>query len=317
MLRPPAIAFALILAAVAPTALAQQDFSKTEIKTQVIAPGIAVLFGEGGNIAVSHGADGTVMIDDQYAPLTPKLTAAVAALGATPVKYLINTHWHGDHSGGNENFGKAGAVILAHDHVRDRMSTPQVRGTRTIGPSPALALPIITYHDGISLHLNGDRVWTVHMKHAHTDGDSVVFWEKANVVHMGDTFFLIGGFPFVDLNSGGTVKGLRDGIGKILRMIDDKTVVIPGHGPVTTKAELATYYAMLVSMIDAVETSKKAGKSLAEIQAMKPGARWDTSADAYIRGDAFVETIFKSLDLPEHHRGEGTPMEHGGGEHKH
>lgn len=308
---------ATLLSAAASPAAAQLDLSKAEVTTQVIAPGIAVLFSEGGNVAVSHGPDGTVMIDDQYAPLTPKLTAAVAALGASPVKYLINTHWHGDHSGGNENFGKAGALILAHDHVRERMGTPQVRGSDTVGPWPAIALPVVTYHDGISLHLNGDRVWTMHMEHAHTDGDSIVFWEKANVVHMGDTFFLIGGFPYVDLDSGGTVKGLRDGIGKVLTMIDDKTVVIPGHGPVTTKAELAAYHAMLVAMIDAVETAKKAGKSLAEIQAMKPGARWDTVADAYIRGDAFVATIFKSLDMPAHHHGDSKPHDHGGGAHQH
>jgi cyclase len=298
-------------------AAAQQDLSKVEIKVQPVAPGIAVLFGAGGNMAVSHGTDGTVLIDDQFAPLTPKIEAAIAGMGAAPVKYLINTHWHGDHTGGNENFGKAGAIILAHDHVRDRMATPQTRGARTIPASPAIALPIVTWHDGISLHVNGDRVRTVHLKHAHTDGDSAVLWERANVIHMGDTFFHQVSLPFIDLNSGGSAKGLLAGIGKVLTMIDDKTVVIPGHGPVATKADLAAYRDMLASVIAAVEAGKAAGKSLAEIQATKPAARWDTNADAFIKGDAFVEAIFKSLDLPDHHHGDSGPKEHGGGEHRH
>ena len=276
-----------------------------------------MLFGAGGNMAVSHGADGTVLIDDQFAPLTPKIEAAVAGLGASPVKYLINTHWHGDHTGGNENFGKAGAIIIAQDHVRDRMASPQVRGTRTIGPSPAAALPVITYHDGINLHLNGDRVRTTHLKHAHTDGDSVVQWEKANVIHMGDTFFHQVTLPFIDLDSGGSAKGLLAGIGKVLTMIDDKTVVIPGHGPVATKADLVIYRDMLASVIAAVEAGKAAGKSLVEIQATKPAARWDTNPDAFIKGDAFIAAIFKSLDLPAHHHGEGVPHQHGGKEHSH
>jgi cyclase len=291
-------------------ATAQQDFSKVEIKAQPVAPGLAVLFGAGGNMAVSHGPDGTVLIDDQFAPLTPKIEAAIAALGASPVKFLINTHWHFDHSGGNENFGKAGALILAHDHVRDRMSTEQKTRFGTMPPSPPKALPVITYHDGISLHLNGDRVRTVHLKHAHTDGDSAVLWEKANVIHMGDTFFHKVTLPFIDTESGGSAKGLLAAITQVLGMIDDKTVVIPGHGPVATKADLAAYRDMLASVIGAVEDAQKAGKSLKEIKAMKPAARWDTNPDAFIKGDAFVEAIFNSLARPDHHHGEGDGHRH-------
>jgi len=298
-------------------ATAQQDLSKVEIKAQTVAPGLSVLFGAGGNMAVSHGPDGTVLIDDQFAPLTPKIEAAIAALGAAPVKYLINTHWHFDHTGGNENFGKAGALILAHDHVRDRMAVEQKTRFGVMPASPAAALPVITYHDGISLHLNGDRVRTMHIKHAHTDGDSVVIWEKANVIHMGDTFFHQVTLPFIDLESGGSAKGLLAGIGKVLMMVDDKAVIIPGHGPVATKADLAAYRDMLASVIAAVEAGKASGKSLSEIQAMKPAARWDTNPEAFIKGDGFVETVFKSLDLPDHHHGESAPKEHGGSEHKH
>ncbi len=315
-MRPAHLVIAALFISVGPAA-AQQDFSKVEIKPQALAPGVAVLFGAGGNIGVSHGPDGTVLIDDQYAPLTPRIQAAVAALGATPVKYLINTHWHRDHSGGNENFGKAGALILAHDHVRDRMAAEQKGRFGTTPPSPAAALPVITYHDGISLHLNGDRVRTVHLKHAHTDGDSVVIWEKANVVHMGDTFFHQVTLPFIDLDSGGSAKGMLAGVGKVLMMIDDKTVVIPGHGPVATKADLAAYRDMLASVIASVEAAKSAGKSLAEVQAMKPAAKWDTNPNAFIKGDDFVAAIYDSLGRPEHDHGSGKPHDHGPGGHQH
>lgn len=300
----------LTIALFAGPATAQQDMSKVEIKAQPVAPGLAVLFGAGGNMAVSHGPDGTVLIDDQFAPLTPRIEAAITALGASPVKFLINTHWHFDHTGGNENFGKAGALILAHDHVRDRMSTEQKTRFGTMPPSPPKALPVITYHDGISLHLNGDRVRTVHLKHAHTDGDSAVLWEKANVIHMGDTFFHKVTLPFIDTESGGSAKGLLAGITKILGMIDDKTVVIPGHGPVATKADLAAYRDMLAEVIGAVEDAQKAGKSLTEIKRMKPAARWDTNPDAFIKGDDFVEAIFNSLVRPGHHHGEGEGHRH-------
>jgi cyclase len=295
------LATALFLAT---PAAAQRDFSKVEIKAQPITPSLSVLFGDGGNMAVSHGPDGTVLIDDQFAPLTPKIEAAITALGASPVKYLINTHWHFDHSGGNENFGKAGALILAHDHVRDRMMVAHDTRFGKIPASPPKALPVITYHDGISLHLNGDRVRTVHIKHAHTDGDSVVLWEKANVIHMGDTFFHQVTLPFIDLDSGGSAKGLLAGISKVLGMIDDKTVVIPGHGPVATKADLAAYQAMLASVIASVEAGKAAGQTLAQIQAAKPAARWDRPG-GFISADDFIATIFKSLDTPDHHHGDG------------
>lgn len=312
----PATLLTAALLVIGPAA-AQQDFSKVEIKAQTITPGLAVLFGAGGNMAVSHGPDGTVLIDDQFAPLTTKIEAAVAALGATPVKYLINTHWHFDHTGGNENFGKAGALILAHDHVRDRMASEQKTRFGTMPPSPPKALPVITYHDGISLHLNGDRVRTMHLKHAHTDGDSVVIWEKANVIHMGDTFFHQVTLPFIDIDSGGSAKGLLAGIGKVLTMIDDKTVVIPGHGPVATKADLAAYRDMLASVIASVEAGRAAGQTLKQIQATKPAAKWDTNPQAFIKGDDFVAAIFASLDLPDHHHGTDKPHDHGGADHAH
>ncbi|SIO08628.1 Glyoxylase, beta-lactamase superfamily II [Parasphingorhabdus marina DSM 22363] len=275
-------------------------FAGVEIKTEQLADGVAVMFGAGGNIGVSYGPDGTVLIDDQFAPLTPKIQAAVAALGADPVKYLINTHWHGDHTGGNENFGKAGALIMAHDHVRERMLGIQKTGRGNDPASPKEALPVVTYHDGLKLHLNGDEVHVKHMRHAHTDGDSIIFWKKANVLHMGDLYFNKVTLPFIDLNSGGNARGVLAAAEKALKMGDENTKVIPGHGPMATKADLAEYRDMVKTVIGAVESAMAEGKSLEEIQAMKPAAKWDTNPKAFIKGDAFVEAVFKSLELPPH-----------------
>ena len=296
---------AALLLAAAPLALfsggqshAQEAdrFAKVEIKAEKLADGVAVLFGAGGNIGVSYGPDGTVLIDDQYAPLTGKIQAAVKDLGAEPVKYLINTHWHGDHSGGNENLGRAGALIMAHDHVRERLA----RGTDKIPPAAPEALPVITYHDGIKLHLNGDEVRVRHVKHAHTDGDSIVFWKKANILHMGDLFFHKVTLPFIDLNSGGNARGILAGAEQALTMVDDETKIIPGHGPVATRADLIAYRDMMKTVIAAVEKAQGEGKSLAAVQAMKPAAQWDVNPDAFIKGDAFVEAVYKSLQKPVH-----------------
>ncbi|WP_246218785.1 MBL fold metallo-hydrolase [Parasphingorhabdus halotolerans] len=275
-------------------------FAKVEIKAEKLADGVAVLFGAGGNIGVSYGPDGTVLIDDQFAPLTPKIQAAIADLGASEVKYLINTHWHGDHSGGNENFGKAGALIMAHDHVRERMLGIQKTGKGNDPASPKEALPTVTYHDGIKLHLNGDEVHVKHMKHGHTDGDSIIFWKNANVLHMGDLYFNKVTLPFIDLNSGGNARGVLAAAEKALEMADDNTKIIPGHGPMATKADLMAYRDMMKSVIGAIEKAQGEGKTLEQVQAMKPAAEWDTNPDAFIKGDAFVEAVYKSLQMPEH-----------------
>lgn len=275
-------------------------FAAVEIKAQPLGEGIAVLFGAGGNIGVSYGPDGTVLIDDQFAPLTPKIQAAIADLGAEPVKYLINTHWHGDHTGGNENFGKAGALIMAHDHVRERMLGIQSSGRGNDPASPAEALPTVTYHDGLKLHLNGDEVHVKHMKHAHTDGDSIVFWKKANVLHMGDLYFNKVTLPFIDLNSGGNARGVLAAAEAALTMVDDETKIIPGHGPMATKADLMAYRDMMKTVIGLVETAQSDGKTLEEVQAMKPAAKWDVNPDGFIKGDAFVEAVYKSLKVAPH-----------------
>jgi cyclase len=276
-------------------AFAQQP--EVTIKVEQIAPGVAVLFGQGGNIGLSYGEDGNVLIDDQFAPLTPKILAAVATVDPDPVKFLINTHWHGDHTGGNENLGKTGTVIMAHDNVRVRMMSPQTRGTRTTPASSKIALPVVTYHDGLSLHVNGDEIRTVHVHDAHTDGDSFVMWKKANVVHMGDLFFNKVTLPFIDLDSGGSARGLLAAADKVLSMTNAETKYIPGHGPMATRADLVAYRDMLNTVIGSVASGIKAKKSLAQIQATKPAAKWEVSG-GFISGDAFVKAIFDSLNEP-------------------
>jgi cyclase len=284
-------------------ACAQQDMGKVEITAEQLAPGVAVLFGAGGNIGVSYGPDGTVLIDDQFAPLTPKILEAVAKLGATPVKFLINTHWHFDHTGGNENLGNAGAIILAHDNVRIRMIQGATVAGNTSPPAAKAALPVITYHDGLMLHLNGDEVRTIHFDHGHTDGDSIVVWKNANIVHMGDLFMNKVSLPFVDLASGGNVRGFLNAAEATLAMTDANTKFIPGHGPMATRADLEAHRDMLKSVIGSVEAGIQSKKTLEQIKALKPAAKWEVPK-AFISGDAFVEAVYNSLIAPplvEHH----------------
>jgi cyclase len=273
-----------------------QNMDKVEVKAEQLAPGVAVLFGAGGNIGVSYGADGTILIDDQFAPLTAKIQTAVADLGATPVKFLINTHWHGDHSGGNENFGKAGAVIMAHDNVRVRMSRPFTRFDGSAGAaSPDVALPVITYADGLKLHINGEEVRVIHMPAAHTDGDSIIHWTKSNVIHMGDLFMLKISFPFVDVNSGGDVRGFVTAADMVLAIANDETKIIPGHGAMATKADLQNHRNMIADTIAKVDAGIKAGKTLDQIKAMRPADGYGVDAKGFISADMFVETIYKTL----------------------
>lgn len=296
----PSLRLAALALLFAPLPAVAQDFSKVEIKTEQAGPGVSVLFGAGGNIAVSHGSDGTVLVDDQFAPLTAKIEAAVTTLGASPVKWLINTHWHGDHSGGNENFGKAGVMIMAQDHVRERLVEGNLASGGKSAPAAVPAMPVLTYHDGITLHLNGDTIRVRHAPHAHTDGDSILFWDKANVVHMGDTFFNKVSLPFIDLKSGGSVYGVLAAADIVLEEIDDQTVIIPGHGPLAKKTDLVAYRNMLATVIAAVESAKASGKSLTEIQAMKPAGKWEVPG-GFISGDAFVEAVYNS-EKPHHHQ---------------
>lgn len=275
------------------TASAQRDLRNVEVTSEEIAPGVAVLFGAGGNIGVSHGEDATLIIDDQFAPLSAKIEAAIADLGAAPVKYVVNTHWHGDHTGGNEHFGKTGATIFAHDEVRVRMADPSLSG-RGGEPASREALPLVTYAQGVKLHLNDDVLNVMFLGGGHTDGDSVVFWEKANIVHMGDLYFKIPGFPYIDIRSGGSVYNAMRSLDLVISMIDAETKVIPGHGPMSDKAELVAYRAMIGEAVKRVEALREEGKTLEEAVAAKPLADLDRN-EGFVRDDAFVTAIWSSM----------------------
>ncbi len=290
------IATVLILACALPAA-AQQDFSKVEIKTTKINDTTWMLVGSGGNLGLSVGPDAVFLIDDQYAPLTPKITAAIKAITDKPVKFVVNTHWHGDHTGGNENFGKAGAIIVAHDNVRKRMSTEQVLAffNMKVPPSPKEALPVITFSIDTTFHLNGDEIQALHMPSAHTDGDAVVIFKKGNIVHMGDLYFN-GLYPFIDSASGGKIDGVVAAADRVLSMSDDKTVVIPGHGPLSNKAELKAYRDMLATVSGRIKAQIAAGKKLEDIIAAKPTADYDAKwGNGFIKADKWVEMVVRNL----------------------
>jgi cyclase len=276
---------------------AAQNFEKVEIKTEKLADGIYMLSGAGGNIGLGVGDDAVFLIDDDYAPLTPKLLAAIAAITRQPVKFVLNTHWHFDHVGGNQGLGSAGSLIVAHDNVRRRMSSDQFIAAfkEKISASPKAALPVVTFAESVSLHLNGDEVFGFHVPKAHTDGDTIVLFRKANVVHMGDVF-MGNSYPFIDLSSGGSIDGVIAACDRVIAMIDDRTKLIRGHGPVSDKAGLIAYRDMLTGIRDRVQAQIRAGKSLEETIASNPTAQYDEAwGKGYFKPPKFVETVYQSL----------------------
>lgn len=283
----------LVVAAAIGPARAQDDFDKVEIRAEPLAPGVAVLFGSGGNIAVSYGAEGTVLIDDQFAPLSKKIEAAVAALGAPPVRYVVDTHWHFDHTGGNENFGRSGATIFAQENVRIRLAAGGTIGGTTIAPASAQALPVVTFDQGLKFHLNGDTIRLAYFGGGHTDGDAVVFWDEKNIVHMGDLYFNIPGYPFVDLDSGGSVYNAMRSLDLVIGMIDSNTKVIPGHGPMSNKAELVAYRAMIGEAVKRVDALRSQGKTLEQAIAARPLADFNRG-EGFVGPDGFVTVIWNS-----------------------
>jgi glyoxylase-like metal-dependent hydrolase (beta-lactamase superfamily II) len=292
----------LLLALAAPAAAQQPNMDSVQIRVERVASGVAVLFGRGGNIGLSYGSDGNILIDDQYAPLTERILAAIRTLDPDPIRFVINTHWHGDHTGGNENVGRTGAVIVAHDNVRRRMSMEQVvRGDR-VAPSPTGALPVVTFSEGVTFHLNGDDIRVAHVEHAHTDGDALVYWTRANVLHMGDTFFN-GLLPFIDLDSGGSIDGAIVAAETGLAIANDGTVIIPGHGPIARRADLVRYRDMLIDLRSRVGQGIAAGRTLDQIKAERHADGYGPP-DGFISPDSLIETIYRSLTHPpaaEHH----------------
>jgi glyoxylase-like metal-dependent hydrolase (beta-lactamase superfamily II) len=293
-----ALALALYLAA-APAAMAQQDFSKVEIKAEKLNDTTWMLVGAGGNMGLSVGEDAVFLIDDQFAPLAPKIKAAIAAITKKPVQFLLNTHFHFDHTGGNEAFGKAGALIVAHDNVRKRMTTDQlisfVGANSQQAASPKAALPVITVPGDISFHINGEEVQAFHVPRAHTDGDLIVHFKGGNVVHMGDVFFN-GNYPFIDTGSGGTVPGVIAAFDRVLALADDKTKIIPGHGPLANKAALQATRDMLATVMVRLQEQRRAGMSDEQIRAAAPAADHDEQwGKGFIKPAQFVQMMLNGL----------------------
>ena len=286
----PAAACLLMLAG---AAQAQNDFSKVEIKATHVAANVWELEGAGGNIGVSSGPDGLLIVDDQYAPLADKIKAALKGIGADrKLAFVINTHWHGDHTGGNAAFGME-ATIVAHDNVRKRLAEKQVSPSRTVEASPKAALPVVTYADGVTLWFNGEEIRVLHLPHGHTDGDSVVVFKGSNVVHMGDLFFN-GRFPFVDVDSGGDVQGYVKNVADMITKIPPGAKIIPGHGTVTDLDGLKAFHATLVKSIDVVKQNIAKGMSLeAAKKAGLPDELKPYTSDA-ARVERWVETVYKA-----------------------
>jgi len=277
------------------SAHAQTDFSKVEIKATKVAGNVYMLQGSGGNIGVSVGDDGLLIVDDQFAPLADKIRAALKGLADKKLRFILNTHWHGDHTGGNVAFGPE-ATIIAHDNVRKRLATEQKSTVfnSTTPASPKEALPVITFNDSLSVHFNGEDIRAIHFPHGHTDGDSVIFFSASNVVHLGDDFFA-GRFPFVDLESGGSVEGLVKNIGELIGKIPADAKLIPGHGPISTLDDLKSYHRMLQQTTEIVRGKIAAGKTLDQIKTEGLPAEWAPWGAGFIKTDRWVETIYKSL----------------------
>jgi cyclase len=286
------VGLALALAAL-PAAAQQQDFSKVEIKVVPAAGNVYMLQGAGGNIGVSAGSDGLLIVDDQFAPLAEKIRSALQGINSGKLKFVLNTHFHGDHTGGNPTFG-AEAPVVAQENVRKRLAAGSViRGNKT-EPMTGPGLPVITFQDSVSVHFNGEEIRVIHYPNGHTDGDSVIFFTKSNVVHMGDDFFAAR-FPFVDLESGGSVQGMTAGVAKVLAQIPPDAKVIPGHGPLSTVADLKAYHHMLVATTAIIQKRIQAKRTLEQIQAEGLPAEWKEWGSGFIDTKAWIETVYNSL----------------------
>lgn len=286
-------ALALLLGSCLAAGAHAQDFGRIEVRTVKVTDRIHMLSGAGGNVGLFVGDDAVFMIDDDFAPMAPKLRAAVAALTNRPVQFLLNTHFHFDHVGGNEAFGQAGTVIVAHDNVRRRLSGDQLIGFMGArqAASPRIALPVVTVPGELKLHLDGDEIHAFHVPAAHTDGDLIVHFRRANVVHMGDVFFH-GMYPFIDGSSGGTADGVIAAFDRVLALADAQTRIIPGHGPLAGRAELQATRDMLATVTARIKAARQAGRSPEEIAASRPAAEFDAVyGNGFIKSDRFVQMM--------------------------
>jgi len=286
----------ILVAGFAPFAAADSH-GDVKVTATRVADQIFMVTGKGGNIGLFIGPDGTFLIDDQFAPLTEKILAAIKSVGGEVPKFVINTHYHGDHTGGNEKLGKQGALIFSHHNVRERLeSGSAIAAFKMTRPAVAKeGLPVVTFSKKVKFHLNGDTVHVKHVPHAHTDGDSFIYFENANVIHAGDSFFN-GFYPFIDVNHGGSLKGMIRAVDKLLRMADDRTKIIPGHGPLADKKALTDYRAMLATAYERLNKLKAEGKTAQEAAAADPlkdlEATW---GDGIFKGDRWIEVIWSGV----------------------
>lgn len=282
----------LAIAAVAP--VQGQGLDDVKIEVQPVAGSVHVLFGRGGNIGLLTGEDGAFLIDDQFAPLTERILAGVAEVTDEPVRFLVNTHWHGDHTGGNENLGDRGVTIVAHDNVRRRLSNDPEIGGKT-EDAPSAALPVITFAESVRFYWNGEEIDVFHVPHAHTDGDAIIHFTKADVFHMGDTFFN-GLYPFIDPDSGGVIDGAIDAQALVIDRASPRTRIIPGHGPLATVADLKRTREMLVTVRDRIRTMIDEGKTKDEVVASKPTREFDGAyGGGFLPPDRFVGLVFDGM----------------------
>jgi glyoxylase-like metal-dependent hydrolase (beta-lactamase superfamily II) len=283
----------VLVLGVAPS-LRAQNFDTIQVRSVLVAGSVHMLQGAGGNIGLVVGNDAVFVVDDQFAPLTPKVLAAIKAITPDPVKFVLNTHWHFDHTGGNENMGKAGALIFAHENVRRRMSTGQLIEAlnRTEPASPHGALPVVTFTDTVTFHLNGDSIVVFHVAPAHTDGDAIVLFTKANVVHTGDVF-VSAGFPFVDLSSGGSIDGIIRAAERIMVTTNAQTKIIPGHGPLTDRARVKEYHDMLYVLRDRMRKEIAAKHTIEQVLASKITAEYDAAWPA--NRERFLRILYQEL----------------------
>ncbi len=292
------LVFVAWLVAVGLGSAQDQDFSKVQIKVTKVAGNVYMLEGAGGNIGASVGEDGIVIVDDQYAPLADKIQAALKGITDKPVRFIINTHYHGDHTGGNDYFQKQ-APIIAHDNVRKRLESGGGAGNGAsihmdFKPAPKGALPIITFDHDVTVHLNGEDIRALYFPAGHTDGDSVIFFPKSNVVHMGDDFVTYG-FPFIDVDSGGSIDGMIDGVEKVIAQVPADVKIIPGHGPISSVSDVRAYLEMLKATREVVAKAIKDGKTVDQMKQAKLLEPWKKYSGDFIKDDAFIETLYNSL----------------------
>lgn len=287
----------LIGISIAATSLAQNNYEDVEVTATKLSDHVFMLKGAGGNVGVLSGADGVFLVDDQYAPLADRIKAAVTQISDKPVRYLINTHWHGDHTGSNESFGEDGVVIVAHDNVRKRLGRDEFMKLlkREVKAAPAAALPQVTFAHRATLHFSGEKITAYHAPYAHTDGDSYIHFENANVIHTGDLFFN-GNYPFIDTGSGGSIDGMIKGVKRILALADDDTRIIPGHGPVASKEDLQDYLAMLEESRKRIAELISDKVSLNRAVFRKPLKDLDeTWGNGFMTPERFIRIVYNDL----------------------